>query len=240
MRVSVLRALRCTLAAGLALTATGLGCTGNTAEPRASSPSVVDDRVLVLIARGEPDTLSSRPLRRAGGGSFAATLSLFNAGLAVYDGRQDPHASLAQTLPSPNSDDWRVFPDGRMESKDPMVRMRFPSLSGTGHTRAWEPPLTLMRAAEIPRPENRYLGSNRGGWDHPDAEQRIADYERALDRRQRDHALVEMMRIVADEVPMIPLYYNLKIFAHARTLEGPQSSVSTDGAVWNIHNWRWQ
>ena len=39
-----------------------------------------------------------------------------NAGLAINDERELPHPYLAEALPELNSDTWRVFPDGRMET----------------------------------------------------------------------------------------------------------------------------
>jgi peptide/nickel transport system substrate-binding protein len=41
---------------------------------------------------------------------------LFNATLALIDDKAVPRAQLVNSLPQLNSDTWRVFPDGRMET----------------------------------------------------------------------------------------------------------------------------
>src|SRR5439155_21176945 len=41
---------------------------------------------------------------------------LFNAYLAVHDDHGTPYPYLAEALPRPDTDSWRVFPDGRMET----------------------------------------------------------------------------------------------------------------------------
>jgi len=99
------------------------------------------------------------------------------------------------------------------------------------------PPIANMRASEIPAADNRWRGSNRGGWNSP-AFERLADaYETTLDRAASNQLAVQMMRVMSEELPAIPLYYNLGAQAHASELRGPLLSASTAGAVWNIQEW---
>ncbi len=44
------------------------------------------------------------------------TTRLFNAALVQFDDKGNPRPYLAETLPQLNTDSWRVFPDGRMET----------------------------------------------------------------------------------------------------------------------------
>ena len=41
---------------------------------------------------------------------------IFNADLALIDDEGNPRPYLAESLPRLNTDTWRVFPDGRMET----------------------------------------------------------------------------------------------------------------------------
>ena len=63
----------------------------------------------------EPASLASKPLT-ATGISVAHAVRLFNAELDMDDGQERTHPYLAEVLPSLNSDSWKVFPDGRMET----------------------------------------------------------------------------------------------------------------------------
>ena len=79
------------------------------------SPGAASQRTLVIAYRAELPSLAAKPLV-----SFSAALNpalfLFNANLDYADERGVPHPWLAEALPQLNTDTWRVFPDGRMET----------------------------------------------------------------------------------------------------------------------------
>lgn len=84
---------------------------------RSRQAGAVDQgRTLVLTARAEPDTIANKEVVRVSGLSFSTTPRLFNAGLAILDGREIPRPYLVEALPQLNTESWRVFPDGRMET----------------------------------------------------------------------------------------------------------------------------
>ncbi len=69
----------------------------------------------MLITRTEPETLGPTPITTMTT-STAGRRRLFNAALALRDGNNQPQPYLAGALPQLNTDSWRVFPDGRMET----------------------------------------------------------------------------------------------------------------------------
>lgn len=71
-------------------------------------------RTLVILARGEPPSLALRSFQMAGGSSNS--YQAFNATLDEVDEAGTPHPVLAEGLPQLNTDSWRVFPDGQMET----------------------------------------------------------------------------------------------------------------------------
>lgn len=84
------------------------GGTGSSDQPRQT-------KTLVTAIRIEPAFVASKPLRQAGL-TLGSTVRLFGAGLAISDARGLARPYLAETLPELNTDNWRVFPDGRMET----------------------------------------------------------------------------------------------------------------------------
>jgi peptide/nickel transport system substrate-binding protein len=75
------------------------------------------NRTMTIILRAEPKALNTK----LGAVTVAAALQggvprLFNAYLAINDEREVPHPYLVEQLPQLNTDSWRVFPDGRMET----------------------------------------------------------------------------------------------------------------------------
>jgi peptide/nickel transport system substrate-binding protein len=89
----------------------GVPGAGGDGRPVASGPQ----RTLVIAYRQELPSVASKPLV-----SFSAALNpalfLFNANLDYADERGIAQPQLAEGLPQLNSDTWRVFPDGRMET----------------------------------------------------------------------------------------------------------------------------
>ncbi len=69
----------------------------------------------MLIGRSEPSTLAGTLLLALGTGANTQRRP-FNAGLAMGDANDQAIPYLAEALPQLNTDTWRVFPDGRMET----------------------------------------------------------------------------------------------------------------------------
>ena len=132
----------------------------------------------------------------------------------------------------------RIIP--RAQITDPYVLAHFPGVLIGSHNPASAPPVQRLRASELATAENRGRGSNYSGWTHPQAERLIAAYETSLDRNDRSQQVVQLLKLVSEEVPIYALYYNLEFLAHAGGLRGPQVTVSNDSATWNLHEWMWE
>lgn len=94
--------------------------------------------------------------------------------------------------------------------------------------------LDTLGTDAIPRPENRFTGSNRGSYASPEYDRLLGLWRGELDRDQRNQHLVQMARLSSQDLPSIPLHYNLQITAHVAALEGP--SHEADG----IATWVWR
>jgi peptide/nickel transport system substrate-binding protein len=85
---------------------------GQTAATTAPPPV---QRTLVVIGRGEPPNIAAKSIVTYSG-SLGQTRRLFNATLDYVDERETPVPYLAEAIPQLDTDTWRVFPDGRMET----------------------------------------------------------------------------------------------------------------------------
>jgi peptide/nickel transport system substrate-binding protein len=119
---------------------------------------------------------------------------------------------------------------------DRQLRSSFSGLSSTSNTNAFEPPVRFLRASEIPTPENRWRGSNRGGWNHPEFERLTEAYDTTLDRAQRNQRIVDLLKVVSSEVPAYPLYYNFAVQPYVADLRGPLGGINWN---WNLPEWEW-
>jgi len=89
-----------------------------TAPQAASQPTAQPKRIVAAI-RGDPRTLNDSISSTAGGSSVRGVREiemLLNAGLGVMDDRSLVQPQLAASVPSVENGQWKLFPDGRMET----------------------------------------------------------------------------------------------------------------------------
>ncbi len=92
-------------------------------------------------------------------------------------------------------------------------------------------------ADNVPKPENRWIGSNRGAWLHPDYDRLVEAYNTTLDRPQRAAAAAQAMKLLTEDVGSIALEFDPNVIAVVAALTGPKE-VGPEGAVsWNVHEW---
>jgi peptide/nickel transport system substrate-binding protein len=131
----------------------------------------------------------------------------------------------------------KVIP--RAQITDRQARSALPGILNGSHNRASDPPVDRLRASEIPTAENRWQGSNQSGWSSPEFERLVQGFETSLERAQRNQYGVDMLKLANEELPVIPLYYNLSFMAHVASLKGPAVAISDDVIHWNLHEWHW-
>lgn len=106
--------LALTLICSIALSACTPGRAGTDQAPGADSSAKNAGRTLVIIARTEGETVAAKGLANAG--IAGVPTGPFNAGLVSVDPNEVITPYLATAVPQVNTDAWRVFPDGRMET----------------------------------------------------------------------------------------------------------------------------
>ena len=103
----------------LVLVLVAVGCAQPASRPSSSSEPATQARTgpttLQTVMRVEPASLASKPLVTTGI-SVAHAVRLFNAELDQDDGQEVTRPYLVEALPALNTDSWKVFPDGRMET----------------------------------------------------------------------------------------------------------------------------
>jgi peptide/nickel transport system substrate-binding protein len=96
---------------------------------------------------------------------------------------------------------------------------------------------SYLTAAEIGSQADRWRGQNRTGWSDPEFERLWLSYNTSLDRPERHRQVVEMCRLVNDQLPVMMMYYQMIVNAHLGTLQGPEEGTVTTLSHWNIHEW---
>jgi peptide/nickel transport system substrate-binding protein len=141
------------------------------------------------------------------------------------------------------ADGWRKvgFPFGEAVTPTALVsdgetRATFPGVYTFGSGAA-DSALRGYSIASIPKPENRWAGSNRGAWVNPEYDRLITSYDTTLDQGQRAQLAAGMMKIFSDEVPSIPIDFDPDVIAFVAGLVGPRPGAFTTETAWNIHEW---
>jgi peptide/nickel transport system substrate-binding protein len=120
---------------------------------------------------------------------------------------------------------------------DREARNSFPGLSTTS-TPLGERALIEYRTDEVPTQQNRWNGSNRGAWPGTAEYDRLAGlFSTSLDQGERTQAVIQMSRILSQDVVVINLYWKLAAEAFVNGLTGPRVTDPDGADNWNLHEW---
>lgn len=90
------------------------GCTTpSTPAATSASRAPAQSTTLVMVVNTEVSNLARKAV---GPTNPDRTTRIFNADLTLVDAKGEVRPYMAESLPQLNTDEWRVFPDGRMES----------------------------------------------------------------------------------------------------------------------------
>jgi peptide/nickel transport system substrate-binding protein len=133
--------------------------------------------------------------------------------------------------------DARSFIFPQIQDDDRQARASFPTASNTSTTGTVDRWFRGLAPDQAPTAANFWAGSNRGGWSNAEYGRLSSAFDGMLDRDERDRTVAQMLRLVSEEVGVIPLYYNLDVIAHVAALRAPRL-VSPDASIgWNLHEW---
>jgi peptide/nickel transport system substrate-binding protein len=110
------------------------------------------------------------------------------------------------------------------------------SFTGVGGNTA----LTKLITAAIPRPTNRWVGNNRGGWSSAEFDRLTAEFDTMTERDKASDVMARAMKLLSEEVPAIPLYYSYEAAAHVAALRGPEPVAPESTNYKNVHLWEWR
>lgn len=104
---------------------------------------------------------------------------------------------------------------------------------GMGHSMASAVRDVGATSREIGTAENRWTGNNREGWSNPEYDRLWDTYSTTLARSERERYLVQLAKLVTEQVPAHILYYDLRPIAYTSALSGPKPV----NPWWSVHHW---
>jgi peptide/nickel transport system substrate-binding protein len=131
-----------------------------------------------------------------------------------------------------------VFPVSQL--RDGQAVATFSGLHTTGGS-GFERDMGRYSSAQVRKPENRWQGTNSGGFTNAAFDRLWETYNTTLDRTERVQQLAQMERIITEELPAISHYYTPIVTAHIAALTGPIARTSRDAVeVVRLHEWSWR
>ncbi len=123
--------------------------------------------------------------------------------------------------------------------RDAKARALIPGLSlrGQGMKR-----IETYTSEQIPGPDNRWVGENRGGWANSDYDRLFAAFNNTLDREGRIAHIVQMEKVFSADMPTVPNYFDVAVDAYFAALQGPvtRKTPYAGPQYFNISRWEWR
>jgi peptide/nickel transport system substrate-binding protein len=98
-------------------------------------------------------------------------------------------------------------------------------------------PTALLASDQIPSEENGFAGQNVYRWSDPEVDRLLRSSDREVDEEARVSQLGRIQEILADEVPLIPLYAQPNTVAHVAALRGVRENPTQAEVFWNSGEW---
>jgi ABC-type transport system substrate-binding protein len=111
------------------------------------------------------------------------------------------------------------------QSREAVARHTF---SGLGNGRP-----NSFSADQVGTPDNKWAGSNRGGWVNSDYETLYSAFSNTLERSERDRLQIQMFKMVSEQLPTFMCYFDIKQIAYVNDLTG----VHPTSQWWSVHLW---
>jgi ABC-type transport system substrate-binding protein len=142
------------------------------------------------------------------------------------------------------SDDWRrlgiptelvTIPLARNQDRE--YRTTRPAFHVVGGPGGLDGIPRLFPSAEIPTATNRWTGNNASRWNSPEVDGLVDRYLVTISERDRMDVVEQIMRLMAEQLPLFPLFFNVEptMIVHRLVNVGGRSTPSTQ--AWNAHEW---
>ncbi|HZT06896.1 MAG TPA: ABC transporter substrate-binding protein, partial [Chloroflexota bacterium] len=97
-----------------------------------------------------------------------------------------------------------------------------------------------LSAAQIASERTSWKGSNYSGYTTPAYEELYRRFTTSLEVDARQQVLADIMKYIAEEVPVIPVYYYGNGVIARKGLTGPAMITPMQtSSLWNVHTWSW-
>jgi ABC-type transport system substrate-binding protein len=95
-----------------------------------------------------------------------------------------------------------------------------------------------FHSASTPLPENRFtIGGNNSRYRNPDFDRMIDTYLTTVPHTERMEALRQLVHFHTDQIPSMPLFYEVDFTVYSSRLTGVTARGPTASQAWNAETW---
>ena len=95
-----------------------------------------------------------------------------------------------------------------------------------------------LRQSQIGTAQNAWAGNNYGGYVNPAYDDLYRLYANELDTGKRQEALFQIVKLIDEQLPVLPIFYVPQVYAFRTGLTGPGNTAYLQAAsTWNINTW---
>lgn len=159
----------------------------------------------------------------------------------VSGGEEEQDTTIvSQGLKSAGFDNTILLLPSSARAVDDKTKGTFPGLTLNNNTLQIGLGLNKWLTANIGGPHDNWVGGNRMGWSNPEFDRLYGQWVTALEPAKGVQILAQMMKVLSDELPSPPLYFNFQVVAYVSGLQGPQAITPESTRYGNIHDWQWR
>jgi peptide/nickel transport system substrate-binding protein len=98
--------------------------------------------------------------------------------------------------------------------------------------------LRTVATSETGTAANRWRGGNYGGYSNKNYDALYDQFASELNASKRTENYFQMIKVLAEELPVLPLFYRATGLAARKGVEGPTPTPPIQaGSAWNVHQW---
>jgi len=101
-------------------------------------------------------------------------------------------------------------------------------------------PRSTLHSEEIPTEKNGWSGQNYPGYSNPEMDKALDAAERELDPGKRRVFFADILRLYAEDLPVLPMYFRVDSFIIPKQLKGVVPTGHQGSTTLWIENWRWE
>ncbi len=97
--------------------------------------------------------------------------------------------------------------------------------------------INLFTPDQIPTAANDYEGQNYYRYNNPQVGEINNKLKGTLDEEEGAKLIKQVQEIMAEDVPLLPLYQRIDPIAFSEKIRGPENNPTQEGPFWNIEDW---